>query len=82
MQSRALSLVEAAANVAVGYTVAVAANLLVLPAFGYAVSLRDASAMGLVFTLISLVRSYVLRRLFNSLASGASLPCRQSQEVA
>lgn len=64
-QTRAHSAAEAVANVIVGYGVAVAANLAVLPAFGYAISARDASAIGLVFTLISLVRSYALRRVFN-----------------
>jgi hypothetical protein len=64
-QSRLHSLVEAWANVLVGYGVAVAANLVVLPAFGYAVTVSHAAGMGLLFTVISLVRSYALRRAFN-----------------
>ena len=38
-QSRLMSLVEAMANVAVGYGVAVATQLLVFPAFGVATTL-------------------------------------------
>lgn len=67
-QSRLLSLAEAVANVIVGYGVSVLANWIVLPAFGYAVTLRDSFTIGLVFTVISLVRSYVIRRWFNGLS--------------
>lgn len=68
MQSKKHSALEAVANVAVGYLVSVAANVVVLPLFGYAVSIADGFAIGLVFTAISLVRSYVLRRAFNRLS--------------
>jgi hypothetical protein len=65
MQSRLMSAVEAAANVTIGYGVSFAANLVVLPLFGYAVTVRDAASIGVVFTAIALVRSYLVRRLFN-----------------
>ena len=65
MQSRMMSAVEASANVAIGYLVSVAANLLILPLFGYDVSVADSFAIGLAFTVVSLVRSYALRRAFN-----------------
>ena len=64
-QSRLASFVEAWANVAVGFAINMVANLIVLPAFGYHVTMADALGIGLVFTAISVVRSYVLRRLFN-----------------
>ena len=70
-QSRLGSAVEAGANVAIGYGINVAANLLILPLLGFAVSLADGMAIGVAFTLISLARSYVLRRLFNRLAGRA-----------
>lgn len=60
-----MSAVEAAANVAVGYLVAVAATAVVLPAFGYRVTAGDALGISAVFTGVSLVRSYALRRAFN-----------------
>lgn len=70
MQTRLSSFVEAWFNVAIGYLVAVAANAIVLPAFGYDVSLGDAFGIAVVFTLISLARSYVLRRVFNAMKWG------------
>jgi SNF family Na+-dependent transporter len=67
MQPRLHSMLEAVANVAIGYSINFVANLVVLPLFGLAVSARDAAGIGLVFTGISLARSYVLRRTFNRL---------------
>jgi len=67
MQSRLASFAEAWANIAVGFGINFAANLIVLPWFGFAVTAGDAFGIGLVFTAISLARSYVLRRWFNGL---------------
>ena len=75
-QSRLMSLVESLANVLVGYGVAVITQMLVFPLFGFAASLQDNLAIGLVYTAVSLVRSYLLRRAFEALrpsqASGNS----------
>ncbi len=63
-QSRRLSLIEAITNVAVGYVLAVITQILVFPWFGIHPSLGENLAIGSVFTGISLLRSYALRRLF------------------
>jgi hypothetical protein len=62
-QTKLGSIAEALANIAVGFGVNFAANMVILPAFGFA-------AIGLLYTGISLVRSYVLRRWFNGLKFG------------
>lgn len=64
-QSRRMSAVESVANVLVGYGVAVTAQVLVFPLFGLHASLGDNLAIGAVFTVVSLARSYTLRRVFN-----------------
>jgi len=64
-QSRRMSFVESLANVAIGYGVAVASQVLIFPLFGIHVPFRSNLMIGLWFTVISIVRSYVLRRLFN-----------------
>jgi hypothetical protein len=69
-QTRTGSAVEAGLNIVVGFGINYVANLLVLPLFGFDVTPRAAFEMGLVFTGISLARSYVLRRWFNSLRFG------------
>ena len=62
-----MSLAEAVVNVIVGYAVAVATQLLLFPWFGLPARVSDALAMGAVFTLISVVRSYALRRVFEAM---------------
>jgi hypothetical protein len=64
------SFIEAWANIAVGFSINWCANLLVLPMFGFHVSGGQAFRIGLIFTAISLARSYVLRRWFNGLKFG------------
>ena len=66
-QTRTMSAVESVANVAIGYGVAVLTQLAVFPLFGLHASLTDNLAIGAVFTVVSLARSYLLRRLFNRL---------------
>ncbi|CRK76378.1 MULTISPECIES: DUF7220 family protein [Roseobacteraceae] len=64
MQSRRQSLIEAITNVVVGYALAVLTQIVVFPWFGLKVSLNDNLAIGAMFVIISLLRSYALRRLF------------------
>jgi hypothetical protein len=59
-----MSLIEAIANVAVGFALAVAAQIVVFPWFGLHASLGENLTIGALFTGISLLRSYALRRLF------------------
>ncbi|WP_295509514.1 DUF7220 family protein [uncultured Sulfitobacter sp.] len=63
-QSRKMPLVEAGSNVAVGYVLAVIAQIVVFPWFGLVVSIDDNLAIGAVFVIVSLLRGYALRRLF------------------
>jgi len=64
IQSRCMSLVEAVANVAVGYALALATQIVVFPWFGLHPSVGENLAIGAIFMGISLLRSYTLRRLF------------------
>ncbi len=66
-QSHLMSLVESLANVLVGYFVAVATQMMVFPLFGLAVTVSDNLLIGLIFTAVSIVRSYALRRGFEAL---------------
>lgn len=66
-QSRLMSLVESLANVLVGYGVAVLTQVVVFPLFDLHVPLADNLLIGIVFTCVSLIRSYALRRSFEAL---------------
>lgn len=67
MQSRTSSMIETAASTAIGFVVAWASTLVILPAFGFQVSGGQSALISCWFTLISLVRGYFVRRLFNHL---------------
>jgi hypothetical protein len=67
-----MSLIEAGANVVVGYGVAVTTQLLVFPWFGITATLAGNLMIGAIFTALSLVRSYVLRRVFERVRSSGA----------
>lgn len=67
MQSRVMSLVEAIANVIVGYGVAVLTQILIFPVFGLHTTLVQNLALGGAFTVVSIARSFALRRLFEEI---------------
>ena len=62
-----MSLLEAVANVGIGYCLAVLTQLFVFPWFGLPAHLDLALSIGAVFTLVSILRSFALRRLFEAL---------------
>lgn len=66
-QSRGMSLIEAVTNVMVGYFLAIWTQIVVFPWFGIEAAFEDHLAIGLAFVAVSLVRAYVLRRLFEAL---------------
>lgn len=66
-QSRLMSLVEAITNVIIGYAIAVATQILIFPIFGLHTTLVENLAMGGIFTLVSIARSFALRRLFEAI---------------
>jgi len=64
-QPRLWSLLEAWANLLVGFALNWWANLVILPWFGFPVTGRQAFLMGFPYMAISLARGYGLRRAFN-----------------
>lgn len=64
-QRKLHSALESATNVEVGYAVAMLTQALVFPIFGFYASAAEHAGIALIFTVVSLVRSYALRRLFN-----------------
>jgi hypothetical protein len=65
-QSRRMSLAEALTSTAIGYGVAVGTQLVVFPAFGLPATLGDSLAIGAIFTVVSIIRGYAVRRLFET----------------
>lgn len=67
MQTRLQSLLEAWTNVIIGYFVALAAQIIVFPLYDIEVTISQNLQIGLIFTAVSIARSYLVRRLFNRL---------------
>ena len=68
-QSRLMSLAESVANVIVGYGVAVITQILIFPIFGLHTTLAQNLKIGAAFTVMSIARSFALRRVFEALRS-------------
>jgi hypothetical protein len=69
-QTRSASLLKATANVGVGYLLALVTQRVAYPLFGIDTPLATDGAIAALFTLVSLARSYLLRRLFERLGTG------------
>lgn len=65
-QTRIGSLIESVTNTTIGFGVALASQIVVFPLFDIHVPLQTNLGIGAWFTLISVVRSYVIRRWFNA----------------
>ena len=66
MQSKRESMIETLTSVFVGWLIGVILNLTILPLFDYNITVVDSLWVSLIFTAISVVRGYLIRRFFNS----------------
>ena len=64
-QKKSHSFIEVCLNTAIGYVIAVSAQILIFPYFDIHASFESNLKIGMIFTVISIIRSYVMRRLFN-----------------
>ena len=69
MQTRTGSITETVISTLLGYLVAVGTQVLVFPWFGIQVTLGGNLAIAGIFTAVSIVRGYLIRRLFNAITA-------------
>lgn len=65
MQSRLNSFYETCVNIFIGYWINFLGNWFILPLFGFKVTFSQNIQIGLLFTIVSILRSYLIRRFFN-----------------
>jgi hypothetical protein len=65
MQKKTHSFLEACLNTATGFVISYAAGWIVFPWFGFAWTPEKGLGLTLIFTVISVIRSYAWRRIFN-----------------
>ena len=66
MQTKKWSMIESVTSVGIGLVIGVILNLTVLPLFDYNITVTDSLLVSLIFTVVSVVRGYLIRRFFNS----------------
>jgi len=76
-QSKLQSILESSANIIIGISINYLANITILPlVFGIKLGPIQYGKLTLIYTIISLVRSYILRRMFNRI-QGSEITCEQ-----
>ena len=65
MQSKLESLTEAIINTFIGFVIAFISQLIIFPIVGIDVTLGQNFILTVLFTLVSIIRNYVIRRYFN-----------------
>lgn len=66
-QPKLMSWLETCLNTGIGFGIAIAAQILIFPLFGFNPPLSTNFTIALIFTVISIVRGYLMRRLFEAL---------------
>ena len=64
-QTRRRSLTEALVNTAAGFVLSAMVTAIVFPLFGYPIRWADNLAITAIFTAVSILRGYAVRRAFN-----------------
>jgi hypothetical protein len=65
-QTRLGSFIEAIINVVIGFGINFTANMVIFPLFGFHITPGANFVLGMIYTVISVVRSYAVRRWFNA----------------
>jgi len=65
MQTKLQSLLETIFSTLVGMVVALITQVLVFPLFGFTPKISENIAIALIFTVVSVLRGFLVRRLFN-----------------
>ena len=65
MQSKRSSLIEAITNTLIGYVINLGVQVVIYPFYGASFTLSQNLQIGLIFLVVSILRSYLIRRHFN-----------------
>lgn len=72
-QSKLGSLIESLINIVIGFVINFTANMTLFPLFGWEISIEQNIGLGICYTMISIARSYCIRRWFNARLHAAAL---------
>jgi hypothetical protein len=66
-QTKKQSIIEVIANTVVGFVISVMVSVVLFPLMGIPVTFGENIGITTIFTVISIVRSFIMRRIFNKL---------------
>lgn len=69
MQSRKMSMFEIVTSTCIGLIVSLISNLVIFHIMNIPISMKENIGMTLFFTVVSVIRGYFVRRLFNAIAA-------------
>ena len=69
MQTKIQSRIETLVQQAIGFIVAMISQLIIFPVFDIHINMKDNLLIGIYFTIVSIIRSYLVRRAFNKVHS-------------
>lgn len=64
-QTKLGSLIESTLNILSGFFINVAIGVYLFPFFGFNITWNQSFAIGVIYTIIAIARSYIWRRIFN-----------------
>jgi len=73
MQKKKHSLIESVTNTVIGFLISLLIQLIIYPVMGIPVTLSQNFVITAIFTIASILRGYVIRRLFNCTIEKQSL---------
>lgn len=75
MQTKTQSFIEISANTAVGFIISYASTFIIFPFVGFESSNSQSFIVTLFFTVVSLLRGFVIRRIFNKKSNNGEFKC-------
>jgi hypothetical protein len=72
-QTRLGSFIEVCINIAIGFTINFFMNLTIFPFFGWNISISENLLLGVIYTVVSVIRGYVVRRWFEQKIHAAAM---------
>ena len=67
MQTKTFSLIEAITSTLIGFIISLVVQLIIYPIMGIQVTITQNLTITSVFTIVSILRGYIVRRFFNKI---------------
>jgi len=66
-QTNKQSIIEVIANTVIGFIISVGISIGLFPLMGIPITLSENISITIIFTIVGVIRSFIMRRIFNKL---------------